>query len=165
MRLVPIEEIPSKINPLPLLGDMIAVYKIASDMVRVCEQNNGIGLAAAQVGVPWQFFIVKTDAGFDFFFDCIYTPSGPEKAISVEGCLSLPNKRFAIERYLKVRVAGKKLVIQSNGDMIIQNHDQEYEGIPGVVFQHEIDHCFSKLISDIGKPVDFVSRIPFRTEK
>jgi peptide deformylase len=154
MVVVSIENIPelARIIPTPLFEPM-AVYKIAQQMMTICEAQNGIGLSAVQVGIPWQFFIVKFPHGYELFSDCVYVPAVPEKKTSVEGCLSLPGLRFVVERYPQVRVTGKRLA-SPTGDLVIENYDQEWQGLFSVVFQHEIDHQLGILISQIGKPLD-----------
>ena len=65
---------------------------------------------------------------------------------SLEGCLSLPNSWYKIERYDKITVEYVNIL----GD----NKIIELEGPTSAVVQHEINHLQGILISDIGEQID-----------
>jgi peptide deformylase len=169
MRIVAVEDIPTpdKLVPVPLDRPM-EVYAVGQQMADLCEQMNGIGLSAVQVGIPWNFYVVRTPvpitgigpkpSGVEYYAECDYTPS-PDggQAISIEGCLSIthPDGRrpqYQLLRYKRVRVTGKRLVVADN--VVVEDFAQDWDGLYGVVHQHEIDHAKGVLISQIGREVD-----------
>ena len=88
-----------------------------------------------------------------------------EKVTTVEGCLSLKDKKgnllsYKVERYLQVKITGHKLVVEDEPilepvDKILLSASIGSDKIPmGVVFQHEIDHQDGILISGIGEQID-----------
>lgn len=158
--LIPPEKIPLG-NDVPL-DDLMNIYKLAVHMEVICINNQGIGLAATQVGIPYNFFITFIDNHFEYYINCSYEGIG-EKINSLEGCLSLRDddgnlKKYEVQRFSKINIKGKKLLV-SNQDptLSICDINEEAIGLKCIVFQHEIDHAYGKLISDIGKQV-FIHR-------
>jgi peptide deformylase len=112
---------------------------IFKQMDKAMEINNGIGLAAPQIGVPLRMITVKR-------VNWIYQLVNPKiswkmgNTINFEGCLSLPGEVWQIERAAEVVVEG----IDHNGkDFAIL-----VDGLLGRIFQHEIDHLDGILIRD-----------------
>lgn len=94
--------------------------------------NNGIGLAANQVGIPYRIFAMR---GYPENFVCvnprIVNFSSQEIALE-EGCLSFPNLVVKIKRPKEIRVRFQT----PNGETITRMFD----GMTARVFQHELDH-------------------------
>lgn len=133
------------------------LFRLANQMEVICEQNKGIGLSAVQVGIPWNFFILNRDSKFEYYFDCIYEGNN-DLIDSIEGCLSLKNedgtfRRFQLKRHSEIAVKGSRLVESANGRMLLEPFEKKESGLYGIVFQHEIDHAFDVLISQIGKEI------------
>lgn len=163
MKIVPIEKIPlaEDIKDAPVKGRerLLAVYKRCRLMEKICEEKEGIGISAVQVGIPWNLFIIKTKGKFEHFVNCTYEPVGDDKITSIEGCLSLLNedgdfRRFEMTRSLIVKVTGKKL-IKDDGLTLEDFSAYIHAEDQGVVFQHEIEHQkgVAGLISNQGKEV------------
>jgi peptide deformylase len=159
MEIVAANKIPKAIDTP--LNDLIKIYNTCLEMQVVCIRENGVGLSAVQVGIPWKLFIIRKDNTnlFDFFVNCEYFPiADSSKFLSTEGCLSLRNKngklrRFVIERYDKINLRGKKLIAgQKNPELVEIN--ATYDGVSGIICQHETDHHFGILISDKGKEIN-----------
>lgn len=166
MEIVPVADIPAaKETPV---GNLVDLYKTCLLMERTCVLNNGIGLSAVQVGIPWKMFVVRTPEGTcDYFVNCEYSPEGEEKAESLEGCLSIRGnsgelRTFRVERWKKVRIKGLELSLIDGKLKLLPVDYIEEDPLYSVVFQHEIDH-HSKgpspdhggiLISDIGTEVE-----------
>lgn len=112
---------------------------IFNQMVKVMEINNGIGLAAPQIGIPLRMIIVKR-------VNWIYKLVNPKISWKMgstedfEGCSSLPGEVWQIERATEVVVEG----IDHNG----KDFSILAGGLLGRVFQHEIDHLDGILIRD-----------------
>jgi peptide deformylase len=163
MEIVQVEDIPELSDIKKVLVDdkqeQMLAYRTCKQMEAVCDENNGIGLNAVQVGIPWRLFIIKTNDKFEHFLNCTYEPVGEDKVTSIEGCLSLKDasgefRKFEMTRSLIVKVTGQKLVAESGltvEDFSAYIHAEDQ----GVVFQHEIDHDLGPegLISNKGKEV------------
>jgi peptide deformylase len=160
LQIVSLDKIPGKeaIANTPT-NDLIILYATALQMMKICGENDGVGLAAAQLGIPWKMFVAESDSGYDCFVNCEYEPANVPfpKQTSIEGCLSIRDSagnilRFRVPRWPQVRVFGKQLKIEESRPVLV-DVDMLVEGKRAVLFQHEIDHGFGILISDIGTPV------------
>lgn len=153
LAIVPVKDIPlAEDTPTDNLLD---VFRVITQMEKICIDNKGIGLSAVQVGIPWKLFIVQRDDKFEYFLNCEYSGLG-EKAKSIEGCLSLRNeqgnyRRFELERFPLALIKGKQLKVSSSPSLILEDISVLEKDIMAVVFQHEIDHQSGILISNIGK--------------
>ena len=97
-------------------------------MLFLMRENNGLGLAASQVGIDARLFV--TDWGEVFVNPLIVQRFGNQSR--QEGCLSLPN------------ITRRK----SRDYQIILADGQTYNGLRAAVIQHEIDHLDGILITD-----------------
>lgn len=140
------------------IDNPMEIYRLAVHMEPLCVKNNGIALAATQVGVPYNFFIVINENGNEYYANCSYEGVG-EKSIFVEACLSLRNDdgssmHFEVPRYKSVRVKGLRLRVNSQDPSVeFVDVDETFEGMRAVICQHEIDHANGTLISHIGKQI------------
>jgi len=166
MQLVKPEDIP--------IGDdvpednLMAVYKICLLMEKICIESDGQALAAVQIGIPWNLFVVPNHCynkyQTKYFLNCRYEGIG-EKQSSVEGCLSLREtcggedgksfRPFKVERYPEIKLIGKELMIEDGSIIIKEIEEIVSSDSYGVTYQHEIDHASGKLISDIGHEVQW----------
>jgi peptide deformylase len=154
LKIVPVKEIPKANNWLS--NDLVQLYNYCLEMEAICSKNDGVGLSAVQVGLPFNFFVVKHDNLYRHMVNCSYEPLDDDKFSSLEGCLSIRSfvgslRRFEVPRYRKVRVKGKALLAQDN--LCLSEIDIELNGYYAVVYQHEIDHANDILISQIGKEI------------
>lgn len=154
LQIVPTASIP-KGQHCPV-DDLPELYKLGLSMQIICEKEKGIGLAAVQIGLPLNFFVVNFKDGFRFFLNCTYTPVAKEKEKYVEGCLSIKtpegkSRYFEVERFKNVIIKGKELVAAPT--LQIKDFEMTPTDYYKIVFQHEIDHAFEILISQIGKEV------------
>ena len=83
MKIVPVSEIPRDISHPPL-EDLMALYRTCDQMAALCDEKNGIGLAAPQVGIPQNLFIIKDGEKYRFFINCKYMPVGISQHHSLE---------------------------------------------------------------------------------
>lgn len=114
-------------------------------MFETMQAHKGIGLAAPQVGINEQIFIV--DTGRDAF--AVINPkilkySGAD--ILEEGCLSIPNVHVPIKRATSIEV---EFTDENNRRVKAQ-----LNGLAAKVFQHENDHLLGKLIIDYLSPAE-----------
>ena len=115
------------------------IKKIARDMAETMYAENGIGLAAPQVGITKRIFVVDVDEELITVINPEISVSG-EKEIMEEGCLCLPKVSVEIERLSNAQVkgldiVGKEILIEA-GDLLAR------------ALQHETDHLNGMLIID-----------------
>lgn len=133
--------------------------KIIEDMFETMYAAKGVGLAAPQIGKSIRLFIVdakpfaKDDEykGQDlsnfkkvFINPTIQEESG-EKWIFNEGCLSIPDVRWDVERMPNIR-------IHYFDEQFIEKVEA-LSGIVARVIQHEYDHIEGKLFLDRISPL------------
>ncbi len=115
------------------------IKKIAQDMAETMYAENGIGLAAPQVGISKRIFVVDVDEELITVINPEISVSG-EKEIMEEGCLCLPKVSVEIERLSNAQVKG--LDIDGKGILI------EAVDLLARALQHETDHLNGMLIID-----------------
>lgn len=156
LTLVPPTDIPLGKN-VPT-EDLLAIFRLCTQMEQLCCQQQGAGLAAVQLGIPWKLFIVLSeDLRFRYFLNCRYEGSG-SKIWSLEGCLSLRTpegklRKFDVPRWSKIRAIGQELIVSEKG-LELKDIDIELKDTMGIIFQHESDHGDQILISDIGTELE-----------
>lgn len=117
---------------------------LIDDMAETMYAAPGVGLAATQVGEPWQVFVVDCASEEEssdlriFVNPEILSVDG--QTISDEGCLSFPGAREEIERAQRVRVRAQ--------DGSGRPFELEAEGLLAVAIQHEYDHLQGVLMID-----------------
>jgi len=114
------------------------VKKLIADMKETMERNNGIGLAAPQVGVSKRIIVVETEEGPIEFINPKILKRGKEKEVIEEGCLSFPNLFLKIKRPKEVEIEA----FNGEGKKI------KAVGLLARVLQHEIDHLEGILFID-----------------
>jgi peptide deformylase len=122
---------------------------VLDKMIAIMYANEGAGLAAPQVGLNWNVFIVSL--GGDSEPRALVNPRieefGENTCKSKEGCLSLPGIMAKLEdRYESITVS--TCLPKQEERMNIQLF-----GAEAVVFQHEYDHLQGKTLFDRMKPV------------
>jgi peptide deformylase len=120
------------------------IRKLISDMVDTMYANEGVGLAAPQVGVSKRVIVVDArpyDPSTSLI--CMVNPEIVSEGGGVlheEGCLSVPECVEGIKRREWIKIRG----LDERGREI----EVEGEGMLAIVFQHEIDHLNGKVILD-----------------
>lgn len=128
---VPVEEIASE-----------QIQSGIDDMIDTMRDANGAGIAANQIGLPWRIFVIEIGDNPRY----PYKPRVPLTVVinpqieflselkftSNEGCLSVPQMRANVERYVQIRV--KYL------DRQAKPHEEVIEGYSACTWQHEYDH-------------------------
>lgn len=106
-------------------------WDLAEAMVKIMVDNNGMGLSACQVGLPYAVFAMLGEPNHVMFNPKIVDLS-EEKIILEEGCLSFPGIVAPISRsrHVKVRFTGP------DG----QTTTKKFTGMSARVVQHEMDH-------------------------
>ena len=135
-----------KAEPVEEISDELRT--LAEDMFETMIEEQGVGLAAPQVGENIRLIVANIPAGYgeDVEEDVALTLFNPEivkaggRDVDIEGCLSFPDLVGPVERYtwaiIKAQDAeGKKVRFRSRG-------------IVARVLQHEIDHLNGVLYFD-----------------
>lgn len=123
---------------VPLVDDRIRM--LMDDMVETMYANDGVGLAAPQVGILKRVIVIDVEDGniYKMANPKIISESGEEAA--EEGCLSVPEKRGLVVRPMKVVV---EYTDENN-----QAKKLEAEGLLARAICHEIDHLNGVLFID-----------------
>ena len=118
------------------------ILTLLDDMAQTMYANDGVGLAAPQVGILRQIVVIDIgdeDVGLlELINPKIISTEGEQ--IGQEGCLSVSDIRGDVKRPARVVVQA----YDRNGDLM------EYtgEGLLAVAFCHEIDHLNGIIFTD-----------------
>jgi peptide deformylase len=107
---------------------------------------NGAGLAANQIGVPLQVCVIEVRPGnprypykppipLTVLVNPTVEPLTDETFANYEGCLSVPDLRGVVDRFVEVRVRAEGV-------------DEVVRGLSAGTFQHETDHLRGRLFVD-----------------
>lgn len=113
------------------------VRDLADKMTEVMFREEGVGLAAPQVGVGKRLIVVNLEDDFHILLNPEIVERSEEEEVREEGCLSVPGPEAPVSRSTKVVVKGMDL----EGNEI----ELTREGMAARVFQHEVDHVNGKL--------------------
>lgn len=122
--------------------------KILHDMRTALEsQDDGVALAAPQIGISKKIFIISPKAFLDdptdmqlVFINPTITKKSKDRKLIDEGCLSV--RPF----YGKVRRASRVSIKALNADG--DEFEMEGRGLLAQIFQHETDHLEGILFTD-----------------
>ena len=118
------------------------ILTLLDDMAQTMYANDGVGLAAPQVGILRQIVVIDIgdeDVGLlELINPKIISTEGEQ--IGQEGCLSVSDIRGAVKRPARVVVQA----YDRNGDLM----QYSGEGLLAVAFCHEIDHLNGIIFTD-----------------
>ena len=113
------------------------IAELIEDMFETMYEENGVGLAASQVGVLRQIVTIDVDDGNQYVLinPEIVEMSGEQTGY--EGCLSVPGKTGVVTRpsHVKVRALNEEM----------QPYELEGEGLLARAICHECDHLKGQL--------------------
>ncbi len=120
--------------------------RFCDDLLESMYEQDGAGLAAPQVheSVRVVVFELDGDTGPIFLVNPVVTPVGTDTGLSYEGCLSVPEMRAQVRRFLHVHV----LAQHRDGSPV----EFEAHGYAARVVQHECDHLDGVLYVDRAEP-------------
>lgn len=120
------------------------VKKLLRDLEETLDlEENGVGLAAPQVGISQQIFIAKLNTGkinerLEAFINPEIIEYSEATNIQEEGCLSLPNRFGKVERpssitirYFDHKSREKTLTLKGFNARLVQH---EYDHLQGILF-------------------------------
>ena len=111
--------------------------QLAYDLAETLIFNNGLGLAAPQIGLPYSVFAMMSEKIIVCYNPKIVDYS-KEEIVLEEGCLSYPGIIVEVKRPKKIKVR----YTEPNGNVVTQI----YDGMTARVFQHEHDHLIGMTI-------------------
>lgn len=125
-------------SPVAVIDDRIR--ELVRDMIETMNVDEGLGLAAPQVGESLRLFIMRDQEDEEKIY-VVINPSLELSGGSVldeEGCLSLPGKRAEVRRWQKAKLCftdldGKDCVLEADG-YFARAMQHEYDHIEGIVF-------------------------------
>lgn len=131
------------------------VRAVATRMIELMRLEEGIGLAAPQVGLPWRLFVThvpsseKRSVGADplqadadamvYINPVLSDPAGNLDPLE-EGCLSLPDIRGVVNRPHEITIQA----LNERGEPV----QRRGAGLLARCWQHELDHLDGVLILD-----------------
>jgi peptide deformylase len=119
------------------------IRQLIEDMFDTMYAEEGVGLAAPQVGVPLRVIVVDPREP-DILPFALLNPEvvdvSEETDRAEEGCLSIPGLREVVERPSAVTIEG----INRDGERVVI----EADGLLARILQHEVDHVDGILFVD-----------------
>ena len=144
------------------LGELAApeTQTFIDDLIATMRHANGAGLAANQIAVPIRIAAIevgdnprypyKPRIPLTVVVNPVIEPLDDETVEINEGCLSVPNLRGAVTRFVNVRVR----FLDRDGHA----HDEIKRGLTAGTFQHECDHLDGTLFLDrVTDPTTFTT--------
>jgi peptide deformylase len=121
------------------------IRKLAKQMLQTMYSEDGIGLAAPQVGVHKQLIVVDAEPDDAttpplILINPVITKTGPDLCVIQEGCLSIPKVFLDVTRPEVIEVSYK----DENG----RPQKLTAKGLLSRVIQHEIDHLNGVMFVD-----------------
>ena len=121
----------TKLETFDFESPPINPQELVVNLVETMMQNNGLGLAANQVGLPYRVFVMAGNPPIAMFNPRIID-STTEQVLLEEGCLSYPLLFVKIKRSKSIKVRYQDF----DGIM----HTEKYTGMTARIIQHELDH-------------------------
>jgi peptide deformylase len=113
---------------------------LVPQMIETMFKEDGVGLAAPQIGINERLIIVNAKKGPMVCFNPVIIKKSWSKPVVHEGCLSVPGYSGTIKRNRKVMVA---FFDQTGEKIVLETH-----GLLAQIFQHEVDHLNGILYVD-----------------
>jgi peptide deformylase len=137
--------------------DSPEIQQLLDDMIDTLRASGGSGLAAPQIGVPSQIFVLESELRGDprpvrVVINPLMEPHAGELVYDWEACLSIPELVGLVPRHPAVRVWGR----DRDGAAL----DLELSGFAGRVAQHEYDHLHGIMFLDRMRDLRSLSFVP-----
>jgi peptide deformylase len=141
-----------------------ATQSFIDDLIETMRDADGAGLAAPQVFCGLRIVAVEVRANnprypyrpeipLTVLVNPVLEPVGSETFANYEGCLSVPNLRGVVQRFVAVRVKAW----DRDGAQI----DDVVRGLRACTYQHECDHLDGRLFVDRADPMTFATWTEF----
>ncbi|MEO0396302.1 MAG: peptide deformylase [Cyanobacteria bacterium P01_A01_bin.137] len=141
------------------------LQQVIDDLLTTAAAKNGVGIAAPQVAVGLQLFIVASRPNPRYPQAPTMEPTAminphilshsDDLVRGWEGCLSVPGRRGLVPRYREIEVAYQ--------DRHGQVHRHYLQDFVARIFQHEYDHLQGKVFLDrIDDPRDILTEAEYQ---
>lgn len=127
------------------------IQELVKDLLDTLYSQNGVGLAAPQIGVNYRVFVIDTSSGDEPLNPQVFiNPKIIKKEgafISNEGCLSFPEVYTDVRRYSSVMVKaldgnGRPFLVEArDGSLLAKALQHEFDHLDGILF---IDHAVNR---------------------
>lgn len=126
------------------------VQQLILDMKETMHVENGVGLAAPQIGQLIRLMIVDlAEDGVTAFVNPIITSFSKKQRESEEGCLSIPGVFGVVMRSETIDIEA----LTTDGEPI----QSTLTGYDAIVFQHELDHLNGILFTDPDRLIRYTT--------
>ena len=115
------------------------ILELLDDMAETMYQEDGVGLAAPQIGVLKRLVVIDVGEGLIKLINPVIIEASGEQQ-GIEGCLSVPGVSGEVIRPQKVRIGAQN----EKGEYI----ELEGEDLLARAFCHELDHLEGILFID-----------------
>ncbi|WP_163469641.1 peptide deformylase [Fusobacterium sp. IOR10] len=119
--------------------------KLLDDMLETMYDTSGVGLAAPQIGVNKQLFVIDIGNGPRKVINPEIIEMSDDCNESDEGCLSVPGIYKKVKRANRIKVR----YLNENKEIV----EEEMEGFLAKAFQHENDHLNGVLFIERISPI------------
>jgi peptide deformylase len=137
--------------------------QLIDDLIETMRDADGAGLAAIQIYEPVRLCAVevrdnprypyKPKIPLTILVNPVLTPVGDELFDNNEGCLSVPNLRGMVKRFVHLKVSAW----DRHGNPI----EEVVHGLKAGTYQHEVDHLDGKIFVDRADPSTFATWTEF----
>lgn len=130
----------------PVLFPDTTLSRLFSGMVSTMLEQNGVGLAAPQVGIPLRVFTFRAGREIGIAINPVITEQSEATIEVTEGCLTFPGRFWQVTR--------SKEVVLSYFDLSgapITKRFGALDGLMAIIAQHECAHLDGILISQHGR--------------
>jgi peptide deformylase len=117
-----------------------SLVRLTQDMLATMRDNEGVGLAANQVGRLKRVFVAAIEDDEYVIVNPVLTDRSETTETAPEGCLSIPGIQVDVERPITVTVSGQ--------DVSGKPLQMEASDLLARILQHEVDHLDGVLILD-----------------
>lgn len=114
--------------------------QLVRQMAEAMYENQGIGLAAPQLGIHKRVIVFDIDDELAAICNPVIIERSDEVEVDDEGCLSVPGINVPIERSVSIVCEGQNI---DGGRVVL-----EAQHLLARVIQHEIDHLDGVIILD-----------------
>lgn len=126
------------------------VQNVVDQMIALMRAENGVGLAAPQIGILKRIVVIDPSGGADPqsikpMLNPIIEFSSPLRETAEEGCLSLPGYRATVVRPAMISVKYQR----TDGTSV----SEFMQGFEARVAQHEFDHLDGITLMQRGKEI------------
>lgn len=116
------------------------IRRMVEELTATMREENGVGIAAPQVGIHERVIIVDHGDGATAYVNPEIVSRSFRTFLSEEGCLSVPGVWGMVKRHRSVTI---KALSMDGKTVTVDAH-----GLEAVIFQHEIDHLDGVLFID-----------------